>query len=541
MMKAYQPSVEPLTINTLSNRLKVVFLIQSLLVASLFILLHGYRFNTDDQAEHLPQVYQMQDHSLYQGDYFVSHLSETFSLRTFYVWFVHILSYFLPVSVICFVFTLLCIAASVYSFMIITKTFSNQPWAPFLTGPFVFLIFNSFTVGGNHIAGESFICSTMAMAFASMGLMQFFKNRFLSMAVLIGIGTLFQVLDAAQLFFLLLVLMISGRKKFSLILKTIIIYILFSGAMLLPMLYHQFFSDYIYDHKQYAQILFFFRNAHHFVPTAFPLHDMIRFVLLLTAGIWALFRSGLIEKKNHIIFVGTVLLLTFLYILLFQILGIYAIGKTQWFKSTLWVSALCSVYLAIWIAPGISVLFSNNVPFRFINAGSIVLILIGLFFILDSAQIPLERFQGKYMVGNYRKTDLQKLHEWIERNTSKDDLFLAPPDDFSFACEAKRPLVIGYKAIIHEPFFMIPWYEKYREIYGSKLDGNNSVDALGVAVENYQEMIKPDVLNKYKVRCKIDNIRTSKFPIEYETVLHTEGDWVVTKVPENDFNGVINR
>ena len=62
-----------------------------------------------------------------------------------------------------------------------------------------------------------------------------------------------------------------------------------------------------------------------------------------------------------------------------------------------------------------------------------------------------------------------------------------------------------------------------------------------IAIYNYQEMIKPDVLNKYKVRCKIDNIRTSKFPIEYETVLHTEGDWVVTKVPENDFNGVINR
>src|ERR1035438_7105416 len=109
------------------------YILYAVFVACLFLFIKGYQFNTDDQAEHLPQVYQLMDHSLYQHDYFVKEYHKTYSLRSFYVWMVYGLSFIAPVSVICFVMTLLCIALSVYSFMRITTHFSTNKFAVFLS------------------------------------------------------------------------------------------------------------------------------------------------------------------------------------------------------------------------------------------------------------------------------------------------------------------------------------------------------------------------------------------------------------------------
>lgn len=91
--------------------------------------------------------------------------------------------------------------------------------------------------------------------------------------------------------------------------------------------------------------------------------------------------------------------------------------------------------------------------------------LIGLLLITNSALIPFSKFNNRYKVGNYKKTDLQLMHEWIQSNTPVKARIISFPEDDSFLCEAKR--ICGWiKAIIHEPKFMFDWYEKINKFYG---------------------------------------------------------------------------
>src|ERR1035437_2386488 len=131
----------------------------------------------------------------------------------------------------------------------------------------------------------------------------------------------------------------------------------------------------------------------------------------------------------------------------------------------MWINAFCSMFIAIGLS---EIIFKNSNEDKIIKYGR-VLSSIGipvlLFIILNSAMIPINKLQGRYMVGNYKKSDLTLMHEWIAANTEKDAVILTAPTDFYFACEAKRSMPIGWKAIIHEPFFMIPWYKKFTDVY----------------------------------------------------------------------------
>src|ERR1022692_1281878 len=129
----------------------VTYIIYAFFIACLFLFIRGYQFNTDDQAEHLPQVYQLMDHVLYQHDYFVTEYHKTYSLRSFYVWLVYGLSFIAPVSLICFVLTLFFISLSVYSFMRITTHFTTNKFAVFLSPILIYILFYKYTLGGNNI------------------------------------------------------------------------------------------------------------------------------------------------------------------------------------------------------------------------------------------------------------------------------------------------------------------------------------------------------------------------------------------------------
>src|ERR1017187_41173 len=414
----------------------VTYIIYAFFIACLFLFIRGYQFNTDDQAEHLPQVYQLMDHSLYQHDYFVTEYHKTYSLRSFYVWLVYGLSFIAPVSLICFVMTLLCIALSVYSFMQITQWYSRNRITPFIAPIFIFIIFYKFPIGGNYITGSSLICSTIALSLAVYGLLQFHRKNYYLMAMTIGIGTLFQVMDAAQPFFLLFLFMISKYKKvgFKTLIITLFIYLLFAGAMLIPMIYHQFFIHYNYDPNMYADIIFFFRNPNHFVPSSFSLIDYLCFVVILLLGLGQLLERVNSPFRWFVFFEGNIIILgCIIYYAFFEFGNQFWIAKTQWFKSTMWVVAFNSIFIAIGLKQRFLLNINTYNLIRNIRKFSLIGIPVLLFIILNSAMIPINKLQGRYMVGNYKKSDLTLMHEWIATNTDKDAVILTAPTDFSFA------------------------------------------------------------------------------------------------------------
>jgi hypothetical protein len=118
------------------------------------------------------------------------------------------------------------------------------------------------------------------------------------------------------------------------------------------------------------------------------------------------------------------------------------------------------------------------------------------------------------------------MHFWIEENTAKDISVLVSPDNNAFPSQAKRSMPIHYQAIIHEPFFMLPWYVDYQEIYGVSIENLEGFDARKHAVNLFQTRNYRG--SRKRIDYRLDNLETCQFKNELGTVLHQEGSWVLT-------------
>ena len=130
------------------------------------------------------------------------------------------------------------------------------------------------------------------------------------------------------------------------------------------------------------------------------------------------------------------------------------------------------------------------------------------------------------MIGNRVYCNLEKMHFWIAKNTPKDISVLVSPDNNAFSCQAKRSMPIHFQAIIHEPFFMLPWYEDFKEIYGVSMENLKGIDARAQAAELYQTRNYRGTAKQIDYR--LDNFETCQFKTELGPILHQEGNWVLT-------------
>jgi hypothetical protein len=129
-----------------------------------------------------------------------------------------------------------------------------------------------------------------------------------------------------------------------------------------------------------------------------------------------------------------------------------------------------------------------------------------------------------------RKSISTETHEWIKENTPQNALFLAPPNDYSFNCEAQRSTVVNYKAIVHETNYLIAWknaMEKYYEMDFTKIE---RLDCLPSAVRGFYNI---DFSN-YQYQ-EIDYVLLAKYPrlqakYNQEQVCYENNDYVVLKI-----------
>ena len=131
------------------------------------------------------------------------------------------------------------------------------------------------------------------------------------------------------------------------------------------------------------------------------------------------------------------------------------------------------------------------------------------------------------MVGNYVRTDLEKMYSWIEKNTPEDVTVLTPPNDNSFSCQAKRSSPVQFTAIVHEPVFMLNWYALYSRIYGITLESINGTNAKQAAVDLYgNRNYNADIP---KIDMRLDDLSTCSFANDLGPLIHQEGKWILTE------------
>jgi hypothetical protein len=87
---------------------------------------------------------------------------------------------------------------------------------------------------------------------------------------------------------------------------------------------------------------------------------------------------------------------------------------------------------------------------------------------------------------------------------------------------------IGWKAIIHEPFFMIPWYKKFTEIYAITLTSSLGKDALSVADSSYNNVLYAPEHSSIKIDYRLDDITKCRFVDALGKEIHRQGNYVLT-------------
>jgi hypothetical protein len=512
----------------------------------LFLFYKGYTFNSWDQAECLPQVYQLLDPSLYSTDFFIQEYHKAFTVRFYFVYFIYGLSYFTSVAAVCFTLTVLSLFLSIYYLIKITQHFTDSNLAALLSPLFAFFLFFNFTVGGNQIQSNFMMPGTLSAVFAIAGIHFCLEKKYNLSFLLLGIGTLFQPLVTLQVFLVLVPVMFIQIKYIGLIkiIQAVLIYLVAASPMLAPILYRQFILDQAlnYDQQLYYEVLYRFRNHLHYLPSLFPVKDYLKLSILVLAALAAIRFTDIRNKKVLYIFSALIIFGMLLYWILLEVAGIATIGKLQGFKSTVWLNAMACIALAVFFGNYIEDIFTTKsqsrngfitlfflAPLR-LSGKPLSLFLASavlLFLLLNSKYLPVEKLQSRYQVGNYKKSDLTLLHEWMEQNLSKDAVILCSPENTSLICEAKRSQVVQYQAIIHEPFYILPWYERFKEIYGVSIENADRNDIRKQAAELY--LTRNYKGSTYKIDYRIDDITTCNYVSTLGKVVRQSGNYVLTE------------
>lgn len=232
-------------------------------------------------------MYRLIDASLYQSDYIVPIQTSQFTVRFYFAYLIYYLSKLFTVEYAVLLVHFLSLMTINWAATSMAFRRSGSTWTLVLT-PFFILLLNNLPVGGNALLDIQLTCSMPAIALGLAGLNQFDAGRINTGFLLAGLAACFQVLIGLHLGLLLLLCSIVLMKTLSLrkSLSGFLLFLLASSPMLLPIMIRQFDNSIRYDEEAYFNILFLFRNAHHYSPQCFDLNKIILsvFVILVYYG-----------------------------------------------------------------------------------------------------------------------------------------------------------------------------------------------------------------------------------------------------------------
>lgn len=462
----------------------IIDTIFSCLIAVIFVFYYGYIFNTADQGEHLSLVYKNLDPQLYMHDFYVQACNETITVRYFYVIVVSFLAKFFSLYQLCLTLSILLLTSTILATIRIGRLLFGQTNIISTIPLFVFFVFYYWTIGGNAIQYNILISSSFAKAFAPWALYYFLKRRYISSAVLLGVATLFQVLVGLQLFFVFLfvicfekVILKTAPLKAALVF--VIFYLILGIWILKPIVFNQFFNNELSDTNMFYQILFFFRNPQHYIPELFPRIQYIQLtILLVIASVLIFIYGNKLYIERILTITSTIVLGLIIYTISLSQLDFFVIGKSQWFKTTIWLQCIS----AIAIGSCVDLLLSKSKNFAPIFCLALFAIFFGYKYTKSNSYFALDKRSDNLK-------DLSDMHFWIEKHTPKSSYFLSFPKDESFICEAKRSQFVAWNPIIHEPKFMLEWYRRYNWLTNNNLNLSDTYNSWANTEKLYPQIV----------------------------------------------------
>ena len=444
----------------------------------------GYGYGVGDHEELIPQLLRLIDPSLYPRDPYLLAEEQAFSVRFVWLWTLRAACFLVPPPVAVFAFSVIAWASvCASSFRLALSLVPSRTAATLAVLATIGALY--WTPGSNALWSATYAPESIAWAPALWAVAMFFEDRWSLAAVLLGVTAWIQPLMGLQLGLLLglvaLWQMADGDALGALRRAVAFGAVVFAVAspILVPTLLTQVDSELIPDDGLSTFfVTAWLRQAHHYLGSAQPVGTLVRFAVLIAAGLAGL---GVLQKgaglsrepteaggaappvrPQHVRLAVRTLVavaaLVVVYVIGTEGLQSLTVAKMQFFRLTL----VAKLILLAWAA-GAAVALLPSHPRSLAEdlfdsrrfGWTVALLAIAITVSLTLAQIG--RPGALWGPRAHRETDVYRAERWISEHTPRDAVVLVPPTTTTFRVHARRAAAVNFKPTTFRDAAMHRW------------------------------------------------------------------------------------
>jgi hypothetical protein len=470
------------------SKQQITYYLVPLLIYAALISVWGYTIGHGNSIQLTPYLLYLNDTDLYSNDFFIQNATKNLpNERSFFIWFLQPFAGFLewPLFILHAIFTIALIVALVK----IAQHFLKNYWWSVAAVLLLLFPFLYHTIGLNEMYAGEFNSNFVADTFVAWAIWWMLQQKVYRTYIAIILATLMHPLAGLHSF-----LLVSGvflfqalyEKKYAAIYKTyllpVLLYLATAGVFIVYLQLR--LSDAEWDEASFFQAFVVFRNAHHYIPTAFSKSDILMLTPLM------LLVPLVFYKRSLPIFIFSIIIITGCIAYCAIVLNINSgtVATAQWFKTTIWLEWFGVISLLLVL----QVLFEK---FKWLLLQKWMPALVLLFsiawvlFVFPTPKIMQE--QITYEFPFYKKyTPEIDIAEQALQVTDKDALFITPCSVDELKYYGRRSAVVDYKALTHSKSFIRDWTSRFNDVYSvdpltSKVI---SFDAMRLADEHYRQL-----------------------------------------------------
>lgn len=454
----------------------------------------GYTFGHENSIQLIPLALHAHDSSLFPHDFYVQEAAARFpNERSFFLMLLYPFGTHLewPAFILFTISTLVLFRALIG----IAEHISGSRMIGFLTLLIVIFPFNFHALGMNELFGRELSATLLSDASAAMALWMYLRERRWPTFALLIFSTLMHPLAGLHMF-----LLICGAEAIqACVTKTIkqtitryllpvLVYALTAGTFIIFL--QTGLQNVDWTDAEFFRSFFVFRNAHHYIPTAYPTNDWWMLgTLFLLAPILLFRKQRRLSYFSMLIIIGCI----------FYSIGVLdwrsvTIATAQWFKTTMWLEF-------IGFAALLTFMHARMQQWRMPKPAMILKIGVVLFCVGWWLRIfPTYAFWKTEMAYEFpfymRVTPEIDISRQIAQHTPKDALLIQPAGLDEIKYYSMRSSYIDYKALTHTKGFIREWSKRFEEVYGIAPATSEVISfaAVGVADAHLRE-ISPEQLD----------------------------------------------
>lgn len=497
----------------------------------------GYGYGSSDQDETIPLILRLLDGSLFAGDWFIQSQEGLPGVRAAFVYLLAGVSTIMPMWLGFLLMHVASVSAVAAAIFILARRIAGSNAAAIATVIATIVLLPQWTLGGNDVVHAMLVPSTIAWAIGLWGLVLHLAGRDVAAGILLGLAVAFQALVGLHLAAVVGVhLLVGGRDRAPQHrLRAAAVFglpfLLVCTPTFISLIISQWDSASAGAYPPLFYVMASFRNPHHYLPLSFPLSSYAKFGALSLSGGWAYAffrRRALLSHASFLRttawYAGALLTTGFVFT---ELLPVLLVAKLQFFKITVLGKLLLLALTAGALVHGYPT--GRKLEIELVRrpgrSGVLLLTLAILGFFLVglrgggvSARIHSLQHAG---------SELGAVERWAREHTAKDATFVVPPSVSTFRSNARRGVVVNFKAFPFQPEGARVWFKRLLAVAPMDLPERAGRDILDRLDQAYADQA-PERLAAVALEFDADYLVVSKpldaVPLEE---VYASGTWRV--------------